>query len=66
MLAAAGFGFGAITVQAAILMVQVPVVMDTQPRIFSRLRIPNSRNMEFDPKPNWFKNLPPLERVNAP
>jgi hypothetical protein len=27
---------------------------------------PNSRNMEFDPKQNLFKNLPPLERVTAP
>jgi len=26
----------------------------------------NSRNMEFDPKQNLFKNLPPLERVSAP
>jgi len=25
-----------------------------------------SRNMEFDPKQNLFKNLPPLERVSAP
>ncbi|HEX7576471.1 MAG TPA: hypothetical protein VF430_00385 [Verrucomicrobiae bacterium] len=24
------------------------------------------RNMEFDPKQNLFKNLPPLERVSAP
>jgi hypothetical protein len=27
---------------------------------------PHSRNMEFDPKQNLFKNLPPLERVTAP
>jgi hypothetical protein len=27
---------------------------------------PNSRNMEFDPKQNLFKNMPPLERVSAP
>jgi len=27
---------------------------------------PNSRNMEFDPKQNLFKNLPLLERVSAP
>jgi len=27
---------------------------------------PNSRNMEFDPKQNLFKNLKPLERVTAP
>lgn len=27
---------------------------------------PNSRNMEFDPKKNLFKNLKPLERVTAP
>jgi hypothetical protein len=27
---------------------------------------PNSRNMEFDPKQNLFKNLPPLEQVTAP
>jgi hypothetical protein len=27
---------------------------------------PNSRNMEFNPKQNLFKNLPPLERVTAP
>ena len=27
---------------------------------------PNSRNMEFDPGQNLFKNLPPLERVTAP
>jgi hypothetical protein len=27
---------------------------------------PNSRNMEFDPKQNLFKNLPFMERVSAP
>jgi len=27
---------------------------------------PNSRNMEFNPKQNLFKNLKPLERVTAP
>jgi hypothetical protein len=27
---------------------------------------PNSRNMEFDPKKNLFKNLKPLEQVTAP
>lgn len=27
---------------------------------------PNSRAMEYDPKQNLFKNLPPLERVSAP
>jgi hypothetical protein len=27
---------------------------------------PNSRNMEFDPKQNLFKNLKPLERITAP
>jgi hypothetical protein len=27
---------------------------------------PNSRNMEFDPKQNLFKNLKPLEQVAAP
>jgi hypothetical protein len=26
----------------------------------------NDRNMEFDPKQNLFKNLPPLEQVSAP
>ena len=26
----------------------------------------DSRNMEFDPKQNLFKNLPLLERVTAP
>ena len=26
----------------------------------------NSRNMEFDPKQNLFKNLPSLEQVSAP